>query len=66
MEVNIRPENEASLRVVQKLGLREEGLRRAYLHVDGAWRDHRSFAVTAEEVPEGLLTRWLDMHPRTG
>ena len=66
VEVNIRPENEASLRVVQKLGLREEGLRRAYLHVDGAWRDHRSFAVTAEEVPDGLLTRWLDMHPRTG
>ena len=23
-------------------------------------------AVTAEEVPEGLLPRWLDMHPRTG
>ena len=65
VEVNIRPENEASLRVVQKLGLREEGLRRAYLHVDGDWRDHRSFAVTAEEVPEGLLTRWLDTRPGT-
>lgn len=63
VEVNIRPENEASLRVVQKLGLREEGLRRAYLHVDGDWRDHRSFAVTAEEVPEGLLTRWLAARP---
>lgn len=59
VEVNIRPENTASLRVVEKLGLREEGLRRAYLHVDGAWRDHLSFAVTAEEVPEGLLPRWL-------
>lgn len=59
VEVNIRPENAASLRVVEKLGLREEGLRRDYLHVDGAWRDHRSFAITAEEVPEGLVTRWL-------
>ncbi|MDY6055812.1 GNAT family protein [Micrococcus sp.] len=63
VEVNIRPENRASLRVVEKLGLREEGLRRAYLHVDGAWRDHRSFAVTAEEVPEGLLARWLASRP---
>lgn len=58
MEVNIRPENHASLRVVQKLGFRPEGLRRRYLHIDGAWRDHATFAVNAEEVPEGLLTRW--------
>jgi ribosomal-protein-alanine N-acetyltransferase len=57
LEVNIRPENAASLRVAAKLGLREEGLRRAYLHIDGAWRDHRSFAVTVEEVPDGLLRR---------
>lgn len=60
MEVNIRPENAASLRVVAKLGLREEGLRRRYLHIDGRWCDHRSFAVTAEEVPGGLLARWRD------
>jgi len=57
LEVNIRPENAASLRVVAKLGLREEGLRRGFLHIDGAWRDHRSFAVTAEEVPQGLTSR---------
>lgn len=59
MEINIRPENAASLRVVAKLGFRDEGLRRRYLHIDGEWRDHRSFALTAEEVPEGLLARWL-------
>lgn len=58
LEVNIRPENTASLRVVEKLGFREEGTRSAFLHIAGAWRDHRSFALTAEEVPEGLLTRW--------
>jgi ribosomal-protein-alanine N-acetyltransferase len=58
VEVNIRPENTASLRVVEKLGFRDEGLRRRYLHIDGAWRDHRSFALTAEEVPGGLLSRW--------
>ena len=58
IEVNVRPENGPSLRVVAKLGLRDEGLRRAYLHIQGRWCDHRSFAVTAEEVPEGLLARW--------
>lgn len=58
MEVNIRPENKASLRVVQKLGFRPEGLRRGYLHIDGSWRDHATFALTAEEVGEGMLPRW--------
>lgn len=58
IEVNIRPENEASRRVVEKLGFRHEGLRPRYLHIDGDWRDHLSFALTAEEVPGGLLARW--------
>jgi [ribosomal protein S5]-alanine N-acetyltransferase len=58
IEVCIRPENVPSRRVVEKLGFREEGIRRAYLHIDGAWRDHATFALTAEEVPEGLLARW--------
>ncbi|NCT92328.1 GNAT family N-acetyltransferase [Cellulomonas sp. APG4] len=60
VEINIRPENAASLRVVEKLGLREEGLRERFLHIQGEWRDHRSFAVTAEEVPDGLLARWRE------
>ena len=58
VEVNIRPENAASLRVVEKLGFREEGTRVSFLHIAGDWRDHRSFALTAAEVPEGLLARW--------
>ena len=57
LELNIRPENAASLRVVEKLGLRDEGLRERLLHIDGRWRDHRTFAVTAEEVPLGLRAR---------
>lgn len=58
IEINIRPENAPSLRVVEKLGLRDEGLRERYLHIAGEWADHRSFAVTVEEVPDGLLGRW--------
>ncbi|MDF9748604.1 ribosomal-protein-alanine N-acetyltransferase [Arthrobacter sp. ES3-54] len=59
MEINIRPENAPSLRVVEKLGFRDEGFRPRYLHINGEWADHRTFALTAEEVPEGLLARWL-------
>lgn len=59
VEVNIRPENTASLRVVEKLGFRSEGLRERYLHIDGDWRDHLTFALCAEDVPDGLLSRWL-------
>jgi ribosomal-protein-alanine N-acetyltransferase len=59
MEINIRPENAASLRVVEKLGFRDEGYRPRYLHINGHWADHRSFALTAEEVPEGILNHWL-------
>ncbi|WP_313816704.1 GNAT family protein [Citricoccus sp.] len=58
MEINIRPENVPSRRVVEKLGFRHEGMRRDFLHIDGAWRDHDAYALTAPEVPEGLLGRW--------
>jgi ribosomal-protein-alanine N-acetyltransferase len=50
IEIDIRPENEASLRVVEKLGLRREGYYERYLDIDNGWRDHVAFAVTIEEL----------------
>jgi ribosomal-protein-alanine N-acetyltransferase len=58
MEICIRPENAPSLRVVQKLGFRYEGLRRRYIHINGDWRDHFCFALVVEEIPQGVLRRW--------
>jgi ribosomal-protein-alanine N-acetyltransferase len=60
IEVNIRPENRASRRVVEKLGFREEAYHPRYLHIDGAWRDHVGYAITVEDVTleGGLLARW--------
>lgn len=58
VEANVRPENAASRRVLEKLGFREEGLRERYLYIDGGWRDHVSYALTIEDVPGGLLRRW--------
>jgi len=59
IEICIRPENQPSLRIVEKLGFRYEGLRRRYIHIDGGWRDHFTFALTQEDVfPLGTLRRW--------
>jgi ribosomal-protein-alanine N-acetyltransferase len=58
IEVNIRPENTASRRVVEKLGFRDEGIRQRYLHISGEWRDHMTFALCRGDVPEGLVARW--------
>jgi len=60
MEICIRPENAPTLRVVEKLGFRYEGLRRRFIHINGAWRDHFAFALVAEEVRTGVLRRWQD------
>lgn len=62
IQVEIIPENAASLAVVAKLGMREEGTKRSYLHIGGSWRDHRSFAVVAEEVGVGGLMARLSHH----
>ena len=62
VEVNIIPRNAASRRVVEKLGVRFEGVAERYLEIDGAWEDHARYAVTAEEwadrAPE-LVANWL-------
>jgi ribosomal-protein-alanine N-acetyltransferase len=61
IEATIRPENHASRRVVEKLGFQEEGLRRRSLHINGAWRDHLCYAMTAEDAQAGLMARWRSM-----
>jgi ribosomal-protein-alanine N-acetyltransferase len=59
VEIDVRPENTASLRVIEKLGFRYEGIKQRYIHINGDWRDHYIFALTGEEVPEGILNRYL-------
>ena len=59
VEIAIRPENKASIRVVEKLGLRLEGVKKNFIHINNDWRDHNIYALTSEEVSEGVLNRWL-------
>jgi ribosomal-protein-alanine N-acetyltransferase len=65
IEVNIIPRNAPSRRVVEKLGVRFEGIAERYLEIDGAWEDHARYAITSEEwgdrAPE-LVANWLLPH----
>jgi ribosomal-protein-alanine N-acetyltransferase len=61
LQISIIPRNTSSRRVVEKLGLREEGIAVRYLEINGVWEDHARYAITAEdwaERAEELVTRW--------
>lgn len=49
LEAACVPQNEPSRRLLEKSGFRQEGLARAYLKIDGAWRDHLLFAQLESE-----------------
>lgn len=49
LEASIQPANKASLALVGRLGFRYEGVSPGYLYIDGAWRDHERWAITASE-----------------
>lgn len=57
VKADVRPDNLASLRVLEKLSFRTEGLQERLLLIDGEWRDHLSLALTAGEQPEGVAAR---------
>jgi [ribosomal protein S5]-alanine N-acetyltransferase len=62
LQVSIIPRNHASRRVVEKLGLREEGIAQRYLEIAGVWEDHVRYAITVEEWDarrDELTCRWL-------
>lgn len=49
VEANIQPQNVRSIRVVERLGFRREGLSPRYLKIGGRWRDHERWALLREE-----------------
>jgi ribosomal-protein-alanine N-acetyltransferase len=49
LQIAVMPRNARSLRVMEKLGVRREGLAERYLQIAGTWEDHVLFAVTREE-----------------
>jgi ribosomal-protein-alanine N-acetyltransferase len=62
VEISIIPRNRPSRRVVEKLGIREEGVAQRFLEIDGVWEDHVRYAMTAEEWAvrrPGLVNEWI-------
>ena len=64
LEIDVLPENAASHRVVAKLGFTPDGTRRSILHINGAWRDHDAYVMTADEAPPSLVDRVLASRPQ--
>ena len=62
IQISIIPRNRSSRRVVEKLGLRNEGVALRYLEINGAWEDHVRYALTSEEWEvrrDELSAAWL-------
>jgi len=62
IQIAIVPRNGASRRVVEKLGIRSEGVAEHYLEINGIWEDHIRFAMTHEdwqEMGQTLVDDWL-------
>jgi ribosomal-protein-alanine N-acetyltransferase len=60
IEADVQPDNTASRRALEKLGFRQEGRHERLLAVEGSYRDHLSYALTAEEVTGSVLARWRE------
>lgn len=62
IEICIIPRNTRSHRVVEKLGLRNEGVALRFLEINGVWEDHVRYGMTVEEWDArrgDLVSTWL-------
>ncbi len=64
VEINVRPENDRSLGLCRRLGLRREGFKVRYMCIAGKWADHVAFALDRETLPEGGLVASIWGHRR--
>ena len=49
VEAACLPHNEASIRLLERVGFRKEGLARRYLCINGRWQDHVLYAILSTD-----------------
>ena len=49
IEAGVATENTASIRVLEKIGMQKEGMRKKLLPIRGEWKDNYHYAMLAEE-----------------
>jgi ribosomal-protein-alanine N-acetyltransferase len=49
IEAGVATENTASIRILEKIGMKREGLRRKILPIRGEWKDNYHYALLEEE-----------------
>jgi ribosomal-protein-alanine N-acetyltransferase len=63
LEALALPENEAVKGALRKAGIRSEGMAQRAREVNGEWRDHERYAITAEEWEgrrDEALRQWVE------
>lgn len=53
IEAGVATENLASIKVLEKTGMTNEGIRRKILPIRGEWKDNYHFAIIEDEFPNG-------------
>lgn len=64
LEICIVPRNTRSIRIMEKLAIRDEGIAERYLEINGIWEDHVRFGITIEEWSdrrESLVAEWASV-----
>ena len=56
LEAGCVPDNQASIRVLEKCGFQREGLARRYLRINGTWQDHFLFARLSDDTGSEVVS----------